>query len=63
MKHMASLLINSIYCLYIGCHTIHLMIFLGGLQAQSDIVAKVIHSIDLDPSCPYQLAFHLDDGW
>ncbi|XP_048324059.2 uncharacterized protein LOC107412617 [Ziziphus jujuba] len=33
------------------------------LKAQSDIVAKSIHSIDLDPSCPYQLAFHLDDGW
>ncbi|XP_022753554.1 uncharacterized protein LOC111301830 isoform X2 [Durio zibethinus] len=33
------------------------------LKAQSDIVPKEIHSIDLDPSCPYQLAFHLDDGW
>ncbi|GMN26467.1 hypothetical protein TIFTF001_001308 [Ficus carica] len=32
------------------------------LKAQSDIIAKEIHSIDLDPSCPYQLAFHLDDG-
>ncbi|KAK7830124.1 hypothetical protein CFP56_028555 [Quercus suber] len=32
-------------------------------QAQSHIVSKEIHSIDLDPSCPYQLAFHLDDGW
>ncbi|XP_058071386.1 uncharacterized protein LOC131220554 isoform X1 [Magnolia sinica] len=33
------------------------------LKAQSDIYSKEIHSIDLDPSCPYQLAFHLDDGW
>ncbi|KAE8721614.1 Transducin/WD40 repeat-like superfamily protein isoform 3 [Hibiscus syriacus] len=36
---------------------------IGSLKAQSDIVPKEIHSIDLDPSCPYQLAFHLDDGW
>ncbi|XP_052175901.1 uncharacterized protein LOC127790420 [Diospyros lotus] len=33
------------------------------LKAQSNIISKEIHSIDLDPSCPYQLAFHLDDGW
>ncbi|XP_051120372.1 uncharacterized protein LOC127244092 [Andrographis paniculata] len=33
------------------------------LKAQSNIVPKEIHSIDFDPSCPYQLAFHLDDGW
>lgn len=33
------------------------------LQAQADIISKEIHSVDLDPSCPYQLAFHLDDGW
>ncbi|XP_042512843.1 uncharacterized protein LOC122087707 isoform X1 [Macadamia integrifolia] len=33
------------------------------LKAQSEILSKEIHSIDLDPSCPYQLAFHLDDGW
>ncbi|XP_021894152.1 uncharacterized protein LOC110811857 isoform X2 [Carica papaya] len=33
------------------------------LKAQSEIVAKEIHSINLNPSCPYQLAFHLDDGW
>ncbi|XVF19229.1 hypothetical protein REPUB_Repub11eG0091900 [Reevesia pubescens] len=36
---------------------------IGSLKAQSDIVPKEIHSIDLDPSCPYQLAFHLNDGW
>ncbi|XVF69690.1 hypothetical protein PTKIN_Ptkin11bG0102300 [Pterospermum kingtungense] len=36
---------------------------IGSLKAQSDIVPKEIHSIDLDPSCPYQLSFHLDDGW
>ncbi|GAV84481.1 hypothetical protein CFOL_v3_27925 [Cephalotus follicularis] len=36
---------------------------IGPLKAQSDIASKEIHSIDLDPSCPYQLAFHLDDGW
>ncbi|KAF7824080.1 uncharacterized protein G2W53_022224 [Senna tora] len=33
------------------------------LRAQSDIIPKEIHSINLNPSCPYQLAFHLDDGW
>ncbi|KAG9450678.1 hypothetical protein H6P81_010643 [Aristolochia fimbriata] len=33
------------------------------LKEQSNIVPKEIHSIHLDPSCPYQLAFHLDDGW
>ncbi|KAL5556407.1 hypothetical protein UlMin_038643 [Ulmus minor] len=33
------------------------------LKEQSDIVAKEIHPIDLNPSCPYQLAFHLHDGW
>ncbi|XP_073063653.1 uncharacterized protein [Primulina eburnea] len=33
------------------------------LKAQSNIVSKEIHSIDIDPSCPYQLAFHLEDGW
>ncbi|KAG2671259.1 hypothetical protein I3760_14G125300 [Carya illinoinensis] len=33
------------------------------LKAQSHIISKEIHSIDFDPSCPYQLAFHLDDGW
>ncbi|KAH9741087.1 transducin/WD40 repeat-like superfamily protein [Citrus sinensis] len=32
-------------------------------EAQSKIVSQEIHSIDLDPSCSYQLAFHLDDGW
>ncbi|RZC83123.1 hypothetical protein C5167_045911 [Papaver somniferum] len=32
-------------------------------EAQSDIRSKEVHSINLDPSCPYQLAFHLDDGW
>ncbi|KMT14441.1 hypothetical protein BVRB_4g072170 isoform A [Beta vulgaris subsp. vulgaris] len=33
------------------------------LKAQSHIVPKDIHSINLDPSSPYRLAFHLDDGW
>ncbi|KAH9618141.1 hypothetical protein KSS87_008494 [Heliosperma pusillum] len=33
------------------------------LKAQSDIVPKDIHSIRLDPSCAYSLAFHLEDGW
>jgi len=33
------------------------------MQAQANIVPKEIHSIDIDPSCPYQLAFHLVDGW
>ncbi|KAG0467365.1 hypothetical protein HPP92_018945 [Vanilla planifolia] len=33
------------------------------LKAQSKILPSEIHSINLDPSCSYQLAFHLDDGW
>ncbi|XP_060973081.1 uncharacterized protein LOC133038788 isoform X1 [Cannabis sativa] len=36
---------------------------IGLLKAQSDIIAKEIHSININPSCPHQLAFHLDDGW
>ncbi|KAJ0084775.1 hypothetical protein Patl1_29619 [Pistacia atlantica] len=36
---------------------------IGSLKAQSNIVPQEIHSIDFDPSCPYQLAFHLEDGW
>ncbi|KAL1807869.1 hypothetical protein ACET3Z_024859 [Daucus carota] len=33
------------------------------LKAQTSIVPKEIHSIDINTCCPYQLAFHLDDGW
>ncbi|KAL8247351.1 hypothetical protein R6Q59_008567 [Mikania micrantha] len=33
------------------------------LKAQSNILPKEIQSININPSCPYQLAFHLDDGW
>ncbi|XP_020526364.1 uncharacterized protein LOC18439884 isoform X3 [Amborella trichopoda] len=33
------------------------------LKEQSRIVPRAIHSINLDPSCPYQLAFSLDNGW
>ncbi|KAF3333784.1 hypothetical protein FCM35_KLT01475 [Carex littledalei] len=33
------------------------------LKEQSNIVPREIHSIKFDPSCSYQLAFHLDDGW
>ncbi|KAJ4781138.1 Transducin/WD40 repeat-like superfamily protein [Rhynchospora pubera] len=33
------------------------------LKEQSNIVSREIHSIKFDPSCPHQLAFHLDDGW
>ncbi|KAK4358970.1 hypothetical protein RND71_021199 [Anisodus tanguticus] len=36
---------------------------IASLKAQSNIVSKEIHSIDINPSCQYQLAFHLDDGW
>ncbi|KAK2382157.1 Transducin/WD40 repeat superfamily protein [Trifolium repens] len=36
---------------------------IGSLKAQAEIVPKEIHSIGLNPSCPDQLAFHLDDGW
>ncbi|PNY10724.1 WD40 domain-containing protein [Trifolium pratense] len=35
---------------------------IGSLKAQAEIVSKEIHSIGLNPSCPNQLAFHLDDG-
>ncbi|KAL6634060.1 hypothetical protein ACP70R_026731 [Stipagrostis hirtigluma subsp. patula] len=33
------------------------------LKEQSNIVSSPILSIDFNPSCSYQLAFHLDDGW
>ncbi|XP_020992985.1 uncharacterized protein LOC107477138 isoform X1 [Arachis duranensis] len=36
---------------------------IGSLKAQANIVCKEIHSIQINPCCPYQLAFHLDDGW
>ncbi|KAI3748291.1 hypothetical protein L6452_11275 [Arctium lappa] len=36
---------------------------IGLLKAQSNILPKEIQSIDINPSCPYQLGFHLDDGW
>lgn len=36
---------------------------ISDLKEQSYILPKEIHSIKLDPSCSYQLAFHLDDGW
>ncbi|KAM0837817.1 hypothetical protein ACQ4PT_061380 [Festuca glaucescens] len=32
-------------------------------REQSNIVSSEILSIDFNPSCSYQLAFHLDDGW
>ncbi|XP_072972954.1 uncharacterized protein [Typha angustifolia] len=36
---------------------------IGSLKAQSNIVSTEVHSINFDPCCSYQLAFHLDDGW
>lgn len=33
------------------------------LKEQSNIISCEILSIDFNPSCSYQLAFHLDDGW
>ncbi|WVZ02953.1 hypothetical protein V8G54_023759 [Vigna mungo] len=36
---------------------------IGSLKAQANIIPKEIHSININPSCPYQLAFHLVDGW
>ncbi|CAH8303594.1 unnamed protein product [Eruca vesicaria subsp. sativa] len=36
---------------------------IASLKAQSEIVPKEIHSININPSAPHQLAFHLDDGW
>ncbi|KAL2337175.1 hypothetical protein Fmac_011621 [Flemingia macrophylla] len=34
-----------------------------GSEDLADIVPNEIHSIENNPSCPYQLAFHLEDGW
>ncbi|XP_037447197.1 uncharacterized protein LOC119316906 [Triticum dicoccoides] len=36
---------------------------IASLKEQSNIVSGEILSIDFNPSCSYQLAFHLDDGW
>ncbi|KAM0022933.1 putative transcription factor WD40-like family [Helianthus debilis subsp. tardiflorus] len=36
---------------------------IGPLKAQSNILPKEIQSININPSCSYQLGFHLDDGW
>lgn len=36
---------------------------IGPLKAQSNILPKEIQSIDINPTCPYQLGFHLEDGW
>ncbi|KAM0896630.1 hypothetical protein ACQ4PT_023067 [Festuca glaucescens] len=36
---------------------------IASLKEQSNIVSSEILSIDFNPSCSYQLAFHLDDGW
>ncbi|KAJ0465173.1 putative transcription factor WD40-like family [Helianthus annuus] len=36
---------------------------IGPLKAQSNILPKEIESININPSCSYQLGFHLDDGW
>ncbi|KAI3793716.1 hypothetical protein L1987_36337 [Smallanthus sonchifolius] len=36
---------------------------IGPLKAQSNILPMEIQSININPSCPYQLGFHLDDGW
>ncbi|GJW77571.1 putative WD40/YVTN repeat-like-containing domain-containing protein [Tanacetum coccineum] len=36
---------------------------IGPLKAQSHILPNEIHSININPFCPYQLGFHLDDGW
>lgn len=36
---------------------------IASLKEQSNIVSSPILSIDFNPSCSYQLAFHLDDGW
>uniref|UniRef100_A0A0D9YUC4 Uncharacterized protein n=1 Tax=Oryza glumipatula TaxID=40148 RepID=A0A0D9YUC4_9ORYZ len=33
------------------------------LKDQTNIVSSEILSIDFNPSCSYQLAFHLDNGW
>ncbi|KAM3226952.1 hypothetical protein ACQJBY_059112 [Aegilops geniculata] len=36
---------------------------IASLKEQSNIVSSEVLSIDFNPSCSYQLAFHLDDGW
>ncbi|KAK9061505.1 hypothetical protein SSX86_018687 [Deinandra increscens subsp. villosa] len=33
------------------------------LQAQGHVRPMIIHSININPSCPYQLGFHIGDGW
>lgn len=52
--------VKSAFCCF---WIVHNPLFVFIAQAQSKIVPQEIHSIDLDPSCSYQLAFHLDDGW
>lgn len=55
---------NEVYNLPLASLTLASMLTkVESLKAQSDIVSKEIHSIDLNLCCPYQLAFHLDDGW
>ncbi|GJN21455.1 hypothetical protein PR202_gb08931 [Eleusine coracana subsp. coracana] len=36
---------------------------IASLKEQSNIVSSPILSIDFNPCCSYQLAFHLEDGW
>ncbi|TVU29480.1 hypothetical protein EJB05_21046, partial [Eragrostis curvula] len=36
---------------------------IASLKEQANIVSSPILSIDFNPCCSYQLAFHLDDGW
>ncbi|KAG6511328.1 hypothetical protein ZIOFF_029388 [Zingiber officinale] len=36
---------------------------ISSLKAQTHIVPKEIHSININPSCSDQLAFHMVDGW
>ncbi|KAF8693627.1 hypothetical protein HU200_039037 [Digitaria exilis] len=36
---------------------------IASLKEQTNIVSSPILSIDFNPSCSYQLGFHLDDGW
>ncbi|KAH9303558.1 hypothetical protein KI387_044439, partial [Taxus chinensis] len=35
---------------------------ISSLKAQTQIVISGVQSINLDPSCCYQLAFHLNNG-
>ncbi|XP_057833353.2 uncharacterized protein LOC131044117 isoform X2 [Cryptomeria japonica] len=36
---------------------------ISSLKAQTEIISSGVQSVNLNPSCWYQLAFHLNNGW